>query len=321
MSSVLAVDVGTTKMKMAVVENGRKAVVSAEESYPMNVRAGGQRDIDTEYWWNAFFACCRKLSSSLRDVQAIGFSVSTPGATAFGPNGEALTPAVLFLDGRSGKQAKRIREQVGEDVLLSRTGNLPVSGGCTASTILWWQEEEPGLFQSAAMFGHTNTLFGKRLTGNWGMDPSTASLTALFNTTINDGSWSHEIADRLRIPADKLPPIVSSWEPVGELLPRWAKETGLPAGIPVLMGGNDAMCAALNGGVTRQGAILDVCGTCEILCVGLAEAIPGVQYNIRRHVIADLWSTLYVLNTGGKALEWFHQNFCREMSDDHFFTH
>ena len=106
---------------------------------------------------------------------------------------------------------------------------------------------------------------------------------------------------------------------MGELLPRWSKETSMPGGIPVLMGGNDAICAALHGGITHEGSILDVCGTCEIICVGLARALPGREYNIRCHVIPGLWSTLYVLNTGGKALDWFHQNFCREMTADDFF--
>ncbi|HOL94205.1 MAG TPA: FGGY family carbohydrate kinase [bacterium] len=319
MSLVLAVDVGTTKMKTAVVEDGRRILASAEQAYPITIRAGGQRDIDTEHWWNAFLECCARLKPYTGGVQAAVFSVSTPGATAFGPDGEALTPAVLFLDGRSGRQAQRIRDLIGEDELLEQTGNLPVSGGCTAATLLWWKDQQPEIFSRAAMFGHTNTLFGQRLTGNWGMDPSTASLTALYRTTRIEGGWIEPIASRLGIPLHKLPPLVNSWEPVGGLLPRWADITGMPAGTPILMGGNDAMCAALHGGVIREGATLDICGTCEILSVGLARALPGRNYNLRRHVIPNLWATLYVLNTGGKALEWFHENFCREMSADAFF--
>ena len=320
MSSVLAVDVGTTTMKVAAVNDGKEAVATTSLSYPMNIQEGGLYDIDTDHWWNAFLTCCAPLRSLLCNIQAISLSVSTPGVTAFGPNGEALSPAVLFLDGRSGKQAQMIRDVIGEDILLDKTSNLPVSGGCTASTLLWWKEHCPELFAKAYRFGHTNTLFGKRLTGNWGMDPSTASLTALYNTTVNDKTWNVDICEKLQIPVEKLPPVIDSWQPVGFLLPEWSQITGLPAGIPVLMGGNDAMCAALQGGVTTEGAILDVCGTCEIICIGLAKSIPGAEYNIRCHIIPGLWSTLYVLNTGGKALEWFQQVFCRDMSPDQFFN-
>ncbi len=320
MSLVLAVDAGTTCMKTALVRDGRTIIDSADESYPINIREGGQIDIDTEYWWSAFNRCCQRLHPSKNEVQAIGFSVSTPGAVLLSEEGEALTPAVLFMDGRSGKQAQYIRDVIGEDRLLEGTSNLPVSGGCTASTILWWRDNQNDLFERAWIFGHTNTLFGKRLTGEWGMDPSTASLTALYNTTSNNGKWNESILADLNLPGEKLPSIVQSWEPVGSLKRDIANTLGLPSGIPVLMGGNDAMCAALTGGVTQNGAILDICGTCEIICVGLSQSIPGRNYNVRCHVIPDMWATLYVLNTGGKALQWFHQTFCKEMDTDHFFS-
>lgn len=317
-SYVLAVDAGTTSMKAAVVKNGAEVLAQASVSYPLNID-GDAIDIDPMHWWNGLLACCRELGGAKKQVQAISFSVSTPGAMAFDENGVPLTPAVLFMDGRGREQAQRIRDVIGEERLLRETSNLPVSGGCTASTILWWKDHQPGVFTRAAFFGHTNTFLVHKLTGAWGMDPSTASLTALYNTTRNDGRWNEPICGELGVQSDRLPPIIDSWRPVGALLGEPARETGLPEGVPVLMGGNDAMCAALTGGVTREGAVMNVCGTCEILCVGLSRSIPGSEYNVRCHVIPNLWSTLYVLNTGGKALEWFHQNFRRDLTRDAFF--
>ncbi len=318
MTVVLAVDAGTTGMKAALVRDGRDIIAQHELSYPLNIR-GMEIDLDPQHWRDGLIECCNNLGPERSEVQAIGFSVSTPGAMAFDKHGDPLTPAVLFMDGRSGAQAQAVRDAIGEDELLERTSNLPVSGGCSASTILWWKDKQPDVFNRAAMFGHTNTFLCKRLTGEWGMDPSTASLTALYNTTTNDKTWNTSIANQLEIPLEKLPPIIESWQPVGKLLPVWAAQLGLPAGVAVLMGGNDAMCAALTGGVTREGAVLDICGTCEIICVGLSKSVSGRQYNVRCHVIPNLWSTLYVLNTGGKALEWFHQTFCRELSADAFY--
>ena len=318
MTVALAVDAGTTGMKAALVRDGREVISQHELSYPLNLR-GAEIDQDPQYWWDGFFECCAHLGPQRSEAQAIGFSVSTPGAMAFDRDGNPLTPAVLFMDGRSGAQAQMVRDVIGEAYLLEHTSNLPVSGGCTASTMMWWKEKQPDVFREAAMFGHTNTFLCKRLTGEWGMDPSTASLTALYNTTQNDKTWNASIAEPLGVPLEKLPPIVDSWAPVGELLPQWAENAGLRAGVSVLMGGNDAMCAALTGGVTCEGAVLDICGTCEIICVGLAKSLPGRHYNVRCHVVPGLWSTLYVLNTGGKALEWFQQMFCREMSADEFY--
>ena len=82
MSLVLAVDVGTTCMKCAIVEDGMHSRAVAEMPYPMNIRGGEQRDIDTGHWWSAFEFCCSSLREFTGDVQAISFSVSTPGAVS-----------------------------------------------------------------------------------------------------------------------------------------------------------------------------------------------------------------------------------------------
>lgn len=319
MSVVFAVDVGTTGLKCAIVRDGVEVVSSYSTGYPLITTPDGKAEIEPERWWNAFLAGCQHNREYLIDIEIVSFSVSTPGTLAMDADGNPLTNAVPFMDGRSHAQAKFIRDAVGEDVLLEHTLNLPVSGGCTASTLLWWKEHQPDLFQSAAMFGHTNTFMIKRLTGNWGMDPSTVSLTAMYNSAKNDKTWNVEICRAVGMPIEKLPPVLHSWEIAGTVLPKWSEQTGLPKHTLVLMGGNDAMCAAITAGVTKEGAIMNICGTCEIICIGLTKPIPGSEYNIRCHVIPDLWSTLYVLNTGGKALEWFQENFCRDMSTDEFF--
>jgi sugar (pentulose or hexulose) kinase len=40
---------------------------------------------------------------------------------------------------------------------------------------------------------------------------------------------------------------------------------------------------------------------------------------VRCHVIPGRWLTFFVLNTGGKALEWFHSVFCADMTESHFY--
>jgi sugar (pentulose or hexulose) kinase len=110
-----------------------------------------------------------------------------------------------------------------------------------------------------------------------------------------------------------------SHEPAGKLLPRVAEELGLPAGCTVLCGGNDAVLAALSGGLTEPGGINNICGTCEITSVCVDRPVSSANFNVRCHVVPDRWVTFFVLNTGGKALEWFHSVFCADMTESHFY--
>ena len=103
----------------------------------------------------------------------------------------------------------------------------------------------------------------KRMTGNWAIDPSTVSITGLYNTAANDLTWNRRVLDLAGIPDTKLPPLLHSHQMAGELQPQVAEELGLPAGCAVLCGGNDAVLAALSGGLTEPGGINNICGTCE----------------------------------------------------------
>lgn len=315
----MALDIGTTGFKLGLFDREAELIEMTNTYYPINTYDGDKADSDPERWWAGFLDCHKRLQSSLKDVEVITMGVTTPGAMVLDREGNPLTSAVLFMDRRSPKQAQEIRDKIGEERLLSETANLPVPGGCTASTILWWRDNLPEVYKKGYIFAHTNTFFGYRLTGKFGMDPSTGSLTALFNTTRPERGWNLEIIRELGIPEQKLPPIVGSWEVLGTLKPEMARRLNLKAGIPVLMGGNDVACADLSVGTHEEGKIVDILGTCEILTTCLARPIPSPRHNIRAHVIPGRWITMFVLNTGGEAFNWFARVFCKDLSLDEFF--
>jgi len=316
---ILALDIGTTGFKLGIFDGEAELIEMTNSYYPINTYDGDKADSDPERWWAGFLDCRKRMKSSLKDVEVITMGVTTPGAMILDREGNPLTPAVLFMDRRSPEQAQEIRDKIGEERLLSETANLPVPGGCTASTILWWRDNFSELYKKGHKFAHTNTFFGCRLTGKFGMDASTGSLTALFNTTHPERGWNLEIVRELGIPEEKLPPIVNSWEVLGTLKPEMAKKLDLKAGTPVLMGGNDVACADLSVGLSEQGKIVDILGTCEILTTCLETPIYSPRHNIRAHVVPGRWITMFVLNTGGEAFNWFAKVFCRDMSLDDFF--
>ena len=316
---ILSLDVGTTAFKLAVYTTGLEQKCEFSRRYDVRVYDQGKADIEPEKWWQALRECCRDAGGLLAAVGTVTLSVTTPGLTPIAADGSALGPAILFFDGRSNEQARRIRGLVGDDYFLSETCNLPVSGGSSLCSILWIRDNQPEVFAAAAKFGHTNTYMVRRLTGRWAIDPSTVSITGLYNTAANDLSWNRRVLDLAGLAPEKLPPLKHSFEPVGRILPEIADELGLPGDTTILCGGNDAVLAALSGGLTEPGGINNICGTCEITNVCVDTPVRSPNFNVRCHTVPGRWVTFFVLNTGGKALEWFHGNFCREMSEAQFY--
>jgi sugar (pentulose or hexulose) kinase len=320
---ILSVDIGTTAMKMGIFEmqaNKLYLAHSLTRDYPINIYNDGLfGDIEPDKWQKAFIEGCRVLEQHTAEVEVISLSGTTPGLTAMDGDGVALYPAILMLDQRSRTQARHIIDTIGEAELLKHTANIPVAGGCSLASILWLKDNLPHIYEKTDTFGHSNTVFCKWLTGHFAIDPSSASLTALYNTTENDLNWNRQIARTFGLDVDRLPPLYHAYQSPGRIKPELARLTGLRREPPVLIGGNDAVLAAYSVGIDEPGEIFNINGTCEITMVCLPTCIPSKNYNIRTHVIDNRWFSFYVMNAGGKAFEWFKALFCSEMDTDQFF--
>lgn len=316
---ILAVDLGTSALKLGVFSPELEKRCEARRAYDVHMYGQGKADVEPQTWWQALRECCAEVRNSLERVGVISLSVTTPALTPMTADGTALAPAILFLDGRSHKQSAAIRRIVGEERFLRETCNLPVSGGSSLSSILWFADHRPDVWKRAAKFGHCNTYVVKRMTGRWAIDPSTSSISGLYNTARNDLTWNAEILALSGIAEKRLPPLMQSYDPVGELLPAVADELGLPRDCIVLCGGNDAVLAAFSGGFTEPGDVNIISGTCDIANVCTDRPISSPNFNVRCHVVPGRWLTFFVLNAGGEGLDWFRRVMCREFDDEHFY--
>ncbi len=323
-NTILGVDIGTTSMKMGVfriVDNTLNLVRQFTQEYEVNIYNDGLfGDIEQDKWKRAFAAGCKEMEDLIGDVDVVSLSGTTPGLTAMDKDGEALYPAILMLDQRSRKQAKFIIETIGIEHLLETTANMPVAGGCSLASILWLKDNCPEIFDKTYKFGHSNTYVAHWLTGSFAIDPSSASLTALYNTVRNDFTWNEDIAVTFGLSLDQLPQIVPAYESVGRINKSLAQKLGFRKEPPVLIGGNDAVLAAYSMGINEPGDIINVNGTCEINLVCLDKCLASANYNIRAHVLPNRWLTLHVMNAGGKALDWYKSLFCSEMSAEEFYN-
>ena len=322
-AAILAADIGTTGMKMGVfrvVEGALSPVKQFSQGYEVNIYNDGLfGDIEQDKWKGAFAAGCRAMGDVVSSVDVVSLSGTTPGLTAMDKQGEALYPSILVLDQRSRKQAQYIIETIGIETLLAATGNMPVAGGCSLASILWIRDNHPDIFERTCTFGHSNTYIARWLTGQTAIDPSSASLTALYNTVANDLTWNKDIASAFGISLERLPHIMPAYSSVGRVSKSIAGQLGLVKEPAVLIGGNDAVLAAYSMGIQDPGDIINVNGTCEITLVCLDRCLPSANYNIRAAVQPDRWLTLHVMNAGGKALDWFKGLFASELSDQDFY--
>ena len=75
-------------------------------------------------------------------VAGISFGGQMHGLVALDKDDQVIRPAILWNDGRTGKQTDYLNQVIGRDKLSEYTANIAFAG-FTAPKILWMKENEP----------------------------------------------------------------------------------------------------------------------------------------------------------------------------------
>lgn len=319
MDCILAIDVGTQSLRACVIDSELSVLERQQVHYRPQVISRDKVEIDAEILWDALVQACSKLKLKHR-VSVVTFSTLCPSLVPMDADGHPLRPIILHLDRRSYHQSQWALRKVGEEAFLNIAGNLPVPGGISVTSLLWIRDHESDIYvKKDVCFGHAVTFFLKRLTDRFLIDPSNASFTGLYDT-VGYGDWDQRLYGPLEIDRDKLPQVLMSTAVAGELIESAARKLGLPNNIPVNIGANDTTCATVGAGVTNAGDIMNTSGTVEILVLCLDKPMVSKNHLLRTHAYPGRWLAMRTVGAGGASLEWFRNNFCKEMTKETFYT-
>ncbi len=319
MDCILAIDVGTQSLRACILDSELSVLERQQVPYTPQVVSRNKVEIDAEILWDALVEACNKLTLKSR-VSIVTFSTLCPSLIPMDADGRSLRPIILHLDRRSHRQAQWALRKVGEEKFLGIAGNLPIPGGISVTSLLWIRDHEPEIYSKRDIcFGHAITFFLKRLTDRFLIDPSNASFTGLYDT-VGYGDWDERLYGPLEIDRDKLPEVLMSTAVGGELIDRASRALGLPKNIPVNIGANDTTCATVGAGVTEAGDIMNTSGTVEILVLYLDKPLVSKNHLLRTHAFPGRWLAMRTVGAGGASLEWFRNNFCKEITKATFYN-
>lgn len=306
---LLGIDIGTTAVKALVIDDGGRALSLGEHEYPTRRPHPGWSEQDAEDWWTGAVAATRQAVERIEAPAIAGLAISTQGDTLVPVDASCrpLGPARTWMDTRTGDLIPGIERKVDADRWREIAG-ASLGPYSAAMTIVWLREHRPELFHSAARFALVEDFLTQRLTGEALLDYPNASRTLVFDIT--QGAWSGLLLEAVGVGEDRLSPAAPSGTVVGPLLPAAAEALGLPAGIPVAVGGHDQTCAGIGAGVVKAGSMLLSCGTAWVLLAsidrpGVGDSDGGVQ--VYCHAAPDRWALL-TAHAGGNVLSW-----CREV--------
>lgn len=252
MNSYIGVDLGTSAVKLLLMDGGGEIIRTVTKKYPLYFPNPGWAEQNPEDWMAGVVSGLKELllGQDHKAVRGISFGGQMHGLVVLDEKDQVIRPAILWNDGRSAKQTEYLNTVVGQDKLSAYTANIAFAG-FTAPKLLWLRETEPEKFAAVKKIMLPKDYVAYRLSGRFCTDVSDASGMLLMD--VKNKVWSKEMLKLCGITEDQLPEIVESDQVVGLLLPEMAARLGLSDQVKIIAGAGDNAAAAVGTGTVGEG--------------------------------------------------------------------
>ncbi|MCH1624614.1 xylulokinase [Ferdinandcohnia quinoae] len=314
MKYVIGVDLGTSAVKILLVNQNGEVCKEVSKSYSLISEKSGYSEQNPEDWIEkttlGLVELVEEFDGDVNNIEGISFSGQMHGLVLVDQDKQVLRNAILWNDTRTTKQCEEIYEVVGKQRLLEITKN-PALEGFTLPKILWVKEHEPEIFARSSVFMLPKDYLRYRMTGNIHMDYSDAAGTLLLN--VAKRGWSHEILNLFDLSPEFCPPLVESHMFVGNITAEFAQTTGLSETIKVFAGGADNACGAIGSGILSEGKTLCSIGTSGVVLS--YEERNDLDFEGKVHYFnhgeENAYYTMGVTLAAGYSLSWFKETFAK----------
>lgn len=263
---LIGLDAGTSVIKAVALDlHGRQLAMACEANVYSRDDSGRIVEQDLEETWNLTVRTLRRLAEAVPDLAgraaALAVTGQGDGTWLIDADGEPMAPAWLWLDTRAAPIVEEL-EQSGARAAIGRVTGCGLNASNQSGQLVWLKRHRPALLARAATVMHCKDWLYFRLTGRRATDPTEGAFTF--------GDWrsrrySPDVLQLLGLQDEErlLPEIVDGTRDTDPLDERAARATGLPTGLPVVLGYVDVICSALGGGLyaPEGGAALSLLGS------------------------------------------------------------
>lgn len=302
----IGIDIGTTTIKCVLFADQLNSVAEASKEYGFIIQNGTWVQQKVDDWWNLTVATIQSVLEQSKidpsEIKGIGVSCQTPTFLALDKNGSPLHDGIIWMDRRSDAECKELAEKVSPERIFEITGNHWDSF-YLAPKILWFKKNFPRKMEKVHKLLQCNGYINYKLTGNYSIDRSNASITLLYD--IHKADWSDEVLEAIGIDRDILPRISNGDKVIGHVNASAARETGLVEGTPVIAGTVDALAGAMEAGVISGGRAFEATGTSSVFLVALNEISATPYLSTAVGITAERGAMFGAMSTTGASYRWF----------------
>ena len=319
---VIAIDQGTTNIKIALIGLQGKVTSSASSPIPLITLPHGGAEQDPELIWSTVKTLIRRIMDGTdvpaADVKGLICISQYSSIIPVDSNGTPTMNMVMHLDRRGSRS--RLKQYPGfkpdsplRQLRWLKTHGIPPigSGVDSVSHMRFIKYGCPEVYEKTAAFLEPMDYLTMKFTGRVTANQCTVlMMLGMDNRKLNNTSYHEDLIRYSGIDRAKWPELVSTDAIVGTVLPDVAAEIGLSSDTQVITGGNDTQA----GGIATH----SYQGDHGALSIGTTGVIITHTNKMRTDVMNSLISmpspmpdTYFVMaenGLAGKVLESFLQN-------------
>ncbi len=304
----VGIDIGTTAVKSIVYSARGEILFEKAVPHDLISKEPGYAEEDPTTWWQSVSLL---LSSIQRDtdtarIAGLCFSGMVPTVILLDDAGTPIRPSIQQNDARAVAEIAEWKAAVDEDDYFRRTGNT-VNQQVVFPTFDWLRRNEPENVERAATVLGSYNYATFKATGVRTLDTNWALESGYW--LVREQQWDHDTIERSGIRSDRLPPVYDSAEIVGSTTEELQRETGFPAGIPVLAGIADHVASALSTGVRSEGDLLLKLGGAGDILFATDDLRLDRRLFIDYHPVPGTYLINGCMAAGGSVVKWLMQLF------------
>lgn len=277
MSLLLGIDLGTSYFKVGLFDPtgslkglGRVAVdaVSPEP---------GRFELPVEAFWDrlrrGLAEALRQAGATANEIAGVSYSSQANTFLLLDEADAPLTPLILWTDNRGEPVDAAMARLAGTEGFQRTVGFAGLTGGFAVAKWRWFRANRPELWQRTRRLMTISDYFTFALTGERVGDASTGALLGMYDLTAQ--RWWGEALRVFEGDPEQLSVPLPPGSPGGRTVARAAELLGLPAGLPLAVGGLDHHVAALGSGLGRFAEISISTGT-VLAAIALVDDVAPV---------------------------------------------
>ena len=301
---VLGIDVGTGTAKAVIADVSGAVLWQAAASYQHHAPESEWAEQDPEDWWQAVSIATKTLfrdhPGSAKRIAAVGVSGQGAGVVLLNNTGVAVRHAILWLDRRCAADAEELQSRNCK-VFSQISGKVPASYNFDLK-LRWLKEHEPNAWAQAAKACTATGFITYRLTAQAVTNHSDGGIFLAYD--LANRCWSEEVLSLLHLSELMYCDLAECDEIIGHVTAEASRCTGIPAGVPVVAGGEDTSSAGLAMGVTTQDTAQLSSGTANTVYVPIDRPFTHPKLLTFPHVLPGKNLIGGSIASGGLAIDW-----------------